>query len=81
MSFLCISATEQKSFEQFPWYDVFISYILRFFHGRHISKIRNHLMQKQKTPPNPQRAAIEDDFLIFLGICLRTNLPTERLEV
>ena len=39
----------------FPWY---FSYILRFFHDRHISKIEAILEQGQETPPNPQHGAI-----------------------
>ena len=38
--FFCVflDASFLDAFKHFPWYDVFISYISRFFHDRHISK-------------------------------------------
>ena len=32
-------------FKHSPWCDVFISYILRFLHDRHISKVRSYLRE------------------------------------
>ena len=32
----------KKSSKHFPWYDVFILYILRLFDGQHISKMGSH---------------------------------------
>ena len=36
VNFWCITTSEWKSFKHFPWYYVFVSYMLTFFH---ISKI------------------------------------------
>lgn len=37
--FLCIATSEIKSFKYFPWNNIFILYILRFFSRRHISNV------------------------------------------
>ena len=69
----------------FPWYDVSISYIVRFFHDRHTSKIGGHptanarnAAAKSTTRRDIQSLLITYFFYYYFVSCLHTTFPTER---